>query len=126
MPSATADALLPAPACIIPPSGAPGRRRPMQTVKQAIVLALIVLPLTLGVYLTLRPLPPRPTMSERRRTPPSVPVKSSEPQPVSADPLVALNDNFRGAYAAGRKETLRHTDPVILVEGDTVVLRRKG
>lgn len=98
----------------------------MQTVKHVIVLALIVLPLTVGVYLTLHPLPPRPTLPERPPAPPSVPVKATEPEPVPADPLVALNDSFRSAYAAGRKETLRHTDPVILVEGDTIVLRRKG
>src|SRR5262245_4868733 len=98
----------------------------MKTVNPVVVLALIVLPLTLGVYLTLRPLPPRATVPERPPEPPSVPVKSSEAERVSADPLVALNDNFRAAYSAGRKETLRQTDPVILVEGDTLVLRRKG
>jgi hypothetical protein len=99
----------------------------MQPLKHVAVVALIVLPLTVGVYLTLHPLPPRPTTPERPPAAPPVSAKSTEPdRVVSADPLIALNESFRGAYAAGRKETLRQTDPVILVEGDTVVLRRKG
>jgi hypothetical protein len=98
----------------------------MQPFKHVVVVALIVLPLTVGVYLTLRPMPRRLTTPESPPAVNTVSAKPSEPEPVSADPLVALNDNFRAAYAAGRKESLRHTDPVILVEGDTVVLRRKG
>jgi hypothetical protein len=43
-----------------------------------------------------------------------------------ADPLVTLNDSFRAAYRQGRAETLAHAGPVILVEGDDLVLLHDG
>lgn len=98
----------------------------MRTIKPAIVLALIVLPLALGVYLALQPLPPRPAPPQRPADTPALPVKATPPEPAPVDPLVALNDSFRAAYAAARTESLHQADPVILVEGDTVVLRHKG
>src|SRR5262249_4483924 len=104
------------PVCHNPSIPPHGRRRPMQTVKQATALSLIVLPLTLGLYLTFRPA--EPGTQSRPADPPA--------QPEAADPLLTLTKASRAAYAAGRQETLRHAGPVILVEGDTVVLVRKG
>jgi hypothetical protein len=44
--------------------------------------------------------------------------------PSTADPLTTLNDAFRAAYQRTKEATLAHCGPVILVEGDTLVLRR--
>src|SRR5262249_45195352 len=47
------------------------------------------------------------------------------PQGASAtDPLMTFNDTFRAAYRRIKEATLAHGGPVILVEGDNVVLRR--
>jgi hypothetical protein len=43
-----------------------------------------------------------------------------------ADPLLTLNQSFRAAYQRGRAETLAHAGPVILVEGDDLVLLHDG
>jgi hypothetical protein len=43
-----------------------------------------------------------------------------------ADPLVALNQGFRAAYQRGRAEALAQAGPVILVEGDDLVLLHDG
>lgn len=54
---------------------------------------------------------------------------AAEPAPVKTaapDPLLALNQAFRDAYARTRKETLAQSDPIILVEGDDLVLLHKG
>ncbi len=44
----------------------------------------------------------------------------------AADPLMTLNDAFRAAYRRTKEANIAHADPVILVEGDNVVLRRGG
>jgi hypothetical protein len=46
--------------------------------------------------------------------------------PGPADPLVVLNGAFREAYARARQETIARSGPVILVEGDNLVLLREG
>src|SRR5262249_50951330 len=40
------------------------------------------------------------------------------------DPLMKLNDSFRKQYAAGRLDVLVRSGPVIVVEGDKLVLLR--
>src|ERR1700693_4189561 len=40
--------------------------------------------------------------------------------------LAKLNDAFRGAYAHSRKDILEHEGPIILAEGDDLVLVRGG
>jgi len=45
-------------------------------------------------------------------------------EPTERDPLMALNNSFRIAYAASRKEALTHKGPVIFVEGDYLTLLR--
>jgi hypothetical protein len=42
------------------------------------------------------------------------------------DPLAELNQAFRDAYARARQQILAHGGPVILVEGDDLVLWRQG
>jgi hypothetical protein len=42
----------------------------------------------------------------------------------AADPLTALNDAFRAAYHRTKEATIDRGGPVILIEGDNVVLRR--
>jgi hypothetical protein len=42
------------------------------------------------------------------------------------DPLVELNDRFRAAYAHARKDLLAHQGPVIIADGDELVLLRRG
>jgi hypothetical protein len=44
----------------------------------------------------------------------------------SKDPLVELNSRFRAAYALVRKELLAKKGPVIIADGDSVVLLRGG
>ncbi len=44
----------------------------------------------------------------------------------SADPLTTLNDAFRAAYHRTKEANLDRSGPVILMEGDNVVLRRGG
>jgi hypothetical protein len=46
----------------------------------------------------------------------------SSPTP-PADPLAALNDASRAAYRSAREDALRRCGPVLLVEGDSLVLR---
>lgn len=48
-----------------------------------------------------------------------------EPAP-SPDPLVALNDAFRSAYRQTREAMLARSGPVILTEGDNLVLKKGG
>jgi hypothetical protein len=42
------------------------------------------------------------------------------------DPLVELNSRFRAAYAQARKELLAKQGPVIIADGDSVILLRSG
>lgn len=42
------------------------------------------------------------------------------------DPLVELNGRFRAAYAKARKELLAKQGPVIIADGDNVILLRNG
>jgi len=42
------------------------------------------------------------------------------------DPLVELNSRFRAAYAQTRKELLAKQGPVIIADGDNVILLRSG
>src|SRR5579885_2899853 len=42
----------------------------------------------------------------------------------AADPLMALNEAFRAAYRRTKEAALARTGPVILMEGDNIVLRR--
>ena len=42
------------------------------------------------------------------------------------DPLATLNETFRAAYHRTKEANLAHAGPVILMEGDNVVLRRGG
>jgi hypothetical protein len=44
----------------------------------------------------------------------------------NADPLVELNKRFRAAYAQERKELLAKQGPVIIADGDNVILLRGG
>jgi hypothetical protein len=44
----------------------------------------------------------------------------------SADALLTLNEHFRQAYRNARAETLTRVGPVILLEGDTLVLLRRS
>jgi hypothetical protein len=56
-------------------------------------------------------------------------VRAADGDPAPAqppDPLLDLNQFFRAAYAQCRKELLAHSGPVILVEGDEVILLRDG
>jgi hypothetical protein len=55
-----------------------------------------------------------------------LPVAHAEPPEKPADPLETLNQSFRAAYQRGRAETLAHAGPVILVEGDDLVLLYDG
>jgi hypothetical protein len=49
------------------------------------------------------------------------------PQPApAADPLIALNEAFRAAYRRAKEANLAQAGPVILMEGDNIVLRRGG
>jgi hypothetical protein len=45
-------------------------------------------------------------------------------QAAPVDPLLTLNNAFRAGYQRTKESTLAHGGPVILVEGDKVVLRR--
>src|SRR4051794_28888765 len=58
--------------------------------------------------------------------PPSqVPPPTATVQPVAPpDPLIALNDASRAAYRRVKEAALARTGPVILVEGDNLVLKR--
>jgi hypothetical protein len=47
-------------------------------------------------------------------------------QAPAPDPLLALNDSFREAYARCRQQVIERSGPVILVEGDNLVLIREG
>lgn len=51
---------------------------------------------------------------------------ASAAAPPKADPLLDLNRSFRAAYAKAKKSALAAKGPVILVEGDTLVLLHKG
>ena len=46
------------------------------------------------------------------------------PAPQAADPLTSLNETFRAAYRRTKEAALAHGGPVILMEGDNVVLKR--
>jgi hypothetical protein len=61
--------------------------------------------------------------------PQSAAVLAAEGEPAQTpppDPLLDLNSSFRSAYAQSRKQLLEQSGPVILVEGDEVVLLRGG
>jgi hypothetical protein len=66
-----------------------------------------------------RPVHPPPSHAD---APPVQAAAAEQP----ADPLVVLNQSFRSAYQRGRAETLAHAGPVILVEGDNLVLLHDG
>ena len=51
---------------------------------------------------------------------------TSQPAAPEADPLEALNERFRAAYRHAKETELAREGPVILREGDNVVLRRGG
>jgi hypothetical protein len=55
-----------------------------------------------------------------------IPVRGDEPEKRAAYSLGTLNDMFRNAYASSRKAVLASAGPVILVEGDNLVLVRDG
>ena len=42
------------------------------------------------------------------------------------DPLALLNDRFRAVYAQARKELLAKQGPIIIADGDSVILLRSG
>jgi hypothetical protein len=44
----------------------------------------------------------------------------------AADPLMTLNETFRAAYRRTKEASLARSGPVILMEGDNIVLRRGG
>lgn len=46
--------------------------------------------------------------------------------PAPPDSLEELNKSFRDIYARGRQATLKHTHPIVIVEGDNLVLLRNG
>jgi hypothetical protein len=48
------------------------------------------------------------------------------PPRISTDPLVELNDRFHAAYAQARNELLAKQGPVIIADGDNVILLRSG
>jgi hypothetical protein len=50
--------------------------------------------------------------------------QSARPQPPAADPLIRLNAEFRRDYARARAAMLAAAGPVIVVDGDRLVLRR--
>jgi hypothetical protein len=52
-----------------------------------------------------------------------VPVSLFPGAAAAPDPLAAVNDTFRAAYRRAREEALSRTGPVILVEGDDLVLK---
>lgn len=54
------------------------------------------------------------------------PAKETRSENATGDSLLDLNKTFREAYARARQETLARTSPVIVVEGDNLVLLRKG
>jgi hypothetical protein len=55
---------------------------------------------------------------------PVLPAPADAPKPrPSADPLDELNDSSRAAYRSAREDALRRCGPVLLVEGDVMVLR---
>lgn len=54
------------------------------------------------------------------------PADAAEPAPAGADPLVDLNQAFRQAYAQARQRSLDRAGPIILVEGDRLVLWQDG
>src|SRR5262249_52177533 len=60
------------------------------------------------------PAPPAPVTS-----PPTAKPQASAPH----DPLVVLNDDSRALYRRAKEAALARTGPVILVEGDALVLR---
>jgi hypothetical protein len=54
------------------------------------------------------------------------PAGAAEPAPAGSDPLVELNQVFRQAYAKARQRGLDRAGPIILVEGDRLVLWQGG
>ncbi len=52
--------------------------------------------------------------------------KSSATGQKTKDPLVELNSRFRAAYAQARKELLAQQGPIIIADGDSVILLRRG
>jgi hypothetical protein len=44
----------------------------------------------------------------------------------AADPLMTLNESFRAAYRRTKEANLARSGPVILMEGDNIVLKRGG
>ena len=85
-----------------------GRDWPVARYSTALALCAIVLWSALG----------------RPRTGQSVLAQAAPAQ--AADPLVTLNDSFREAYARYRQKLIEGSGPVLLVEGDTLVLIREG
>jgi hypothetical protein len=53
-------------------------------------------------------------------------VQGQDAKPQTADPLAALNDSFRASYRQARADLLAKAGPVIVVEGDNLVLVRNG
>jgi hypothetical protein len=54
------------------------------------------------------------------------PAPPAQQAPAPADPLLTLNEVFRTSYRQTKEATLARGGPVILLEGDNVVLRRGG
>jgi hypothetical protein len=57
---------------------------------------------------------------------PGAPATHVEPASTPKDPLATLNDAFRAAYQKAKEATLARGGPVILVEGDSLVLKKGG
>src|SRR5260370_16187199 len=53
-------------------------------------------------------------------------IGAAEPKPPAADPLAELNDAFRTAYRQARADLLAKVSPLVVVEGDKLVLLRNG
>ena len=60
------------------------------------------------------------------KTPPSASPREANAGQDKNDPLVELNSRFRAAYADARKELLAKQGPVIIADGDSVILLRDG
>jgi hypothetical protein len=97
-----------------------------------ILLAFLIAPYPAGL-MRVRSLQSVPSTDESGRIP-SAPwtlestAHASEPPKADAPPdlLASLNDTFRAAYRQTRADVLARSGPVILVEGDTLVLKRDG
>ena len=59
----------------------------------------------------------------------AAPKSDDKPQPAAAqaaDPLLELNAEFRQAYARARQDLLARSGPVLVVQGDNLILIRNG